>query len=106
VTEIDPNLLKPFARKYIGWKTPEAAVAFPERVIAQVMDLGDFDDVRALAGHVGDAGLRRAIARAEAGWFSAKSWAYWHDRLGLARPGQVPARPRRRFEPSERTHVR
>lgn len=98
MTGIDREALKPFARKYIWWKTPEEAVAFPERVIAQVMDLGDYDDVQALARRVGDAGLRRVLARAEAGWFSAKSWAYWHYRLGLARPGHVPARPNRRFE--------
>jgi hypothetical protein len=98
VTEIDRDALKPFARKYIWWKTPEEAVAFPERVIAQVMELGDYDDVQTLARDVGDAVLRRVIARAEPGWFSEKSWAYWHYRLALARPGQVPARPRRRFE--------
>jgi hypothetical protein len=70
VTEIDRDALKPFARKYIWWKTPEEAVAFPERVIAQVMDLGDYDDVQTLARDVGDAVLRRVIARAEPGWFS------------------------------------
>lgn len=98
MNDIDPDLLKPFARKYIWWKTPEEAFAFPARVLAQVMELGDFDDVRALAAQVGDAGLRRVFARAGAGWFSAKSWAYWHYRLGRARAGQVPAQPRRRFE--------
>jgi len=36
--------LKQFAAKYIWWKTPEEAVARPERVIAQVMNIGDYDD--------------------------------------------------------------
>lgn len=96
MTEIDRDALKPFARKYIWWKTPEEAVAFPERVIAQVMELGDYDDVQTLARDVGDAVLRRVIGRAEPGWFSEKSWAYWHYRLGLARIGHVPALPVRR----------
>lgn len=28
--------LKPYASKYIWWKTPDDAVAMPQRVIAQV----------------------------------------------------------------------
>ena len=30
------------ARKYIWWKTPEQAVQQPLRVLAQVMDIGDY----------------------------------------------------------------
>ena len=45
---IDPNALKPLAGKYIWWKTPDDAVAMPERVIAQVMNIGDYADVPAL----------------------------------------------------------
>lgn len=44
---IDPNTLKSFARKYIWWKTPDEAVALPERVIAQVMNIGDYADSNA-----------------------------------------------------------
>jgi hypothetical protein len=38
--------LEPLARKYVWWKTPDEAVSMPERVIAQVMDVGDFEDAR------------------------------------------------------------
>ena len=31
------DLLENLARKYIWWKTPEEAVARPERIVAQVM---------------------------------------------------------------------
>lgn len=34
------ELLKRMARKYIWWKTPEDTVATPQRVMAQVMDIG------------------------------------------------------------------
>jgi hypothetical protein len=90
--------LKPFAGKYIWWKTPEDAVAMPERVIAQVMNIGDYADVQALASQVGDEALREVLIHAEAGQFSERSWAYWHYRLGLSGVDEVPALPVRRFE--------
>jgi hypothetical protein len=90
--------LKPLARKYLWWKTPDEAVAYPERVMAQVMNMGDYADVLALAALAGDEALRGVLLRAEAGQFSARSWAYWHYRLGLARAEDViPPLPVRRF---------
>ena len=50
--------LKPFA-KYLWWKTPDEAVARPERLYAQVMDIGDYDDVLRLVALVGEGELRR-----------------------------------------------
>jgi hypothetical protein len=94
--DIDRDALKSFAKKYIWWKTPEEAVEMPERVIAQVMNLGDWDDVCALARLVGDDVLRDVLAHAEIGQFNERSWNYWHYRLGLAKEvGQVPPMPTR-----------
>ncbi len=93
----DPELLKPFASKYIWWKTPEEAMSMPNRVIAQAMNMGDYDDVQALASQVGDDVLRGVIEHAEAGWFNARSWTYWHYRLGLTDLDCVPALPVRSF---------
>ncbi len=67
----------------------------PERVIAQVMNIGDFDDVQAMAEQVGDACLCEVLTQAEVGQFNARSWHYWHYRLGLAKQGEVPALPER-----------
>ena len=89
--------LKPFARKYIWWKTPDEALAMPERVIAQVMNIGDWSDVQSLTSQVGDDVLRDVVAHAEAGQFNERSWTYWHYRLGLCGVDQVPALPVRRF---------
>jgi hypothetical protein len=97
MVQIDQESLKPFANKYIWWKTPEEAVALPERVIAQVMNIGDYADVQALASLVGDEVLRDVLTHAEAGQFNERSWAYWHYRLGLASLDHVPALPVRRF---------
>ena len=94
---IDKDLLKPLASKYIWWKTPDEAVFMPERVIAQVMNIGDYDDVHMLVARVGEDVLRDVLSHAEAGQFNERSWAYWHYRLGLAEVDCVPALPVRRF---------
>lgn len=95
--QISQESLKSLAGKYIWWKRPEEAVVMPERVIAQVMNIGDYSDVQALASQVGDEVLRDVLTHAEAGQFNERSWAYWHYRLGLSSVGHVPAMPVRRF---------
>lgn len=97
MVQISPESLKPFARKYIWWKAPEEALAMPERVIAQVMNIGDYADVQVLVSQVGDELLREVLTHAEAGQFNERSWAYWHYRLGLSHVDHVPPLPVRRF---------
>lgn len=95
--QVGQESLKPLASKYIWWKTPEEAVLMPERVIAQVMNIGDYSDVQSLASQVGDEVLREVLTHAEAGQFNERSWAYWHYRLGLSSVDHVPPLPVRRF---------
>ena len=97
--ELRPHgaLLTEFARRYIRWLSPEEALEFPARVVAQVMNIGVFQDAARLAEALGDDGLRAVLRQAEAGQFNARSWHYWHYRLGLAEPGQVPPLPVRRI---------
>ena len=94
----DLETLKLLARRYIWWKSPDAAAREPRRVIAQVMNIGDWDDANTMRQRLGDAALRDALTHAEAGQFNARSWTWWHYRLGLARTGEVPPLPVRRFE--------
>ena len=96
--QIELDSLKQLANKYVWWKTPDEAVCMPERVIAQVMNIGDYDDVRELSRQVGDDVLRKVLLQAQAGQFGKRSWAYWNYRLGLASVDHVPAMPVRRFE--------
>ena len=97
MAQIDTETLKQLARKYVWWKTPNEAIAMPERIIAQVMNLGDYADVRTLAEQVGDTQLRDVLAHAEAGQFNERSWTYWHYRLGLAELGQITPLPARQL---------
>ncbi len=94
---IDRDALRLLARRYVWWKTPDEAVAMPQRVMAQVMNIGDYADVQTLAEQVGDDVLRDVLQRSEAGQFNARSWAYWHYRLGLAEVENVPPMPVRSF---------
>lgn len=90
MVDVDPEVLKPLAQKYIWWTTPEDAVKYPLRVIAQVMNIGDYDDVQALITSIGNEPFCETIRRAEAGWFDKRSWAYWHYRLRLINVDKVP----------------
>jgi len=46
-------LIKKLASKYLWWKQPEDALKHPERIVIQVMDIGDFNDVTAMLEIVG-----------------------------------------------------
>jgi len=94
---LNTEMLEKFARKYIWWKTPGDAIARPERIVAQVMNIGDYDDVQSLIHQAGVPYLCSVLTRAEVGQFDARSWTYWHYRLGLSDPGKVPALPVRRL---------
>ena len=94
---LDTDLLQRFARKYVWWKKPEEAIAHPDRIVAQVMNIGDYDDVQSLVHQADLPYLREVLMHAEAGQFDARSWTYWHYRLGLSDPGEVPALPQRRL---------
>jgi len=91
------NLLRPMAARLIWWEQAEQALRRPERVIAQVMEIGDFDTVLQVRRSLGDARLAQVLQRAEAGWFSPRSWSYWHRKLGVTPTGPVPPLPLRRF---------
>jgi len=96
MSELDRVLLKRLSAKYIWWKTPDQAMQQPNRIVAQVMNIGDYDDVRELTARVGENYLREVLTHAEIGQFNERSWAYWHYRLGLVPVGHVPPMPQRR----------
>jgi hypothetical protein len=86
-------LLKTLAARYIWWKTPEEAMQFPDRVAAQVMNLGDHSDVMDMIEATGEDYLCKVLQQSEIGQFNARSWHYWHYRLDLAEYGKVPVPP-------------
>jgi hypothetical protein len=66
---------------------------FPDRVAAQVMNLGAWDDLLDLVEAAGEDYLRGILRHADAGQLDERSWHYWHYRLGLAEYGVKPVPP-------------
>lgn len=85
--------LRRLAARYVWWKPEEEAMMHPDRVAAQVMNLGDWNDVVELVDAVGEEYLRQVLQHAEAGQLNERSWHYWHYRLGLAEYGVRPVPP-------------
>ena len=81
------------AMRYVWWKPVEESMMFPDRVAAQVMNIGEWKDVVEMVDAVGEDYLREVLQNAEAGQLNERSWHYWHYRLGLAEYGVRPVPP-------------
>ena len=91
------TLLADFAARYIWWRDDEHPPS-EERIIAQVMNLGTYDDIRRLEAALGPDELRGVMLRAAAGWISDRSWDFWRGRLRHAGAGPIAEKaPRRVF---------
>lgn len=90
------TVLRPYAQRYIWWKTPDQALQFPYRIIVAVMDKGDWEDVVALEETLGRDVFRKALRRAHVGELRPRSWCFWYKRLYGA-TAIVPKQPFSRF---------
>lgn len=97
INQKQKEFLLNISRRYIWWKTPEEAILFPERLIAQVMNLGIWEDVVAMENVLPKETLQNVLKNAQAGWFDIKKWHMWHYRLDICELGNVPALPVRNF---------
>ncbi|HZO94967.1 MAG TPA: hypothetical protein VFB22_14580 [Candidatus Baltobacteraceae bacterium] len=86
------------AKKYLWWE-PVGQKRFDDaRVIAQVLNIGEFDDARAAIEELGEDRLRDVVIHAEPGWLSPRSWTFWNYRLGLiSERDPIPPLRTRRF---------
>ena len=85
--------LKRMAAKLIWWQTPEVSFVQPRRLLAQVMTLGDWQEVVEFKNAFGWDAFKDALTHAEPGLFDQKSWLMWHRFFGWP----VPAMPQRAF---------
>jgi hypothetical protein len=96
----DPEtFLRAMARRYV-WDQSEAdALAFPDRIIRRVMDLGTIDDAFDLEPVFGRDKLAEVLRTSPAGALRPRSWSFWHHRLDLIAPTDAPPpMPVRRVE--------
>ena len=85
-------------RKYLWWEPVDGQPHSEERIIAQTMNLGTYDDILVLEQTVGRSRLVEIMLRAEPGWISDRSWEFWRGRLSYATGAAIPDKaPRRSF---------
>jgi hypothetical protein len=87
-------LLAEFASRYIWWRDTEPPSE--DRIIAQVMNMGTFADVRRLEAAYAPQKLRDVMLRAQPGWIAPRSWSFWRARLSEAGGATIPEAPPRR----------
>ena len=84
-----------FGRKYLWWQPVGGQPHSEDRIIAQTMNLGTYDDILVLEQTVGKSRLVEIMLRAEPGWISDRSWEFWRGRLSFCHrssdPGQGSA---------------
>lgn len=97
--DVFTDVIAEFGRKYLWWE-PVGGVPFSEdRIIAQTMNLGTYDDILLLEQTVGKARLVEIMKHAEPGWISDRSWEFWRGRLSFATGVSIPHKaPRRAFD--------
>jgi len=89
------DLATELERKYFWWEPVGNAPRSDARILAQAMEFASFVDVRRLETALGRERLAAAMASAEPGWISERSWEFWRGRLrgcGLAIPDTPPRR--------------
>jgi hypothetical protein len=92
------ELLINLAKKYICWEEPEEALKRPYRIFAQTMDIGSIEDCQLLVDTFGSSVLSCVLEQHVPGWFSKKSWSFWHRVLDLRGPSEtVPPIPERKL---------
>jgi hypothetical protein len=85
-------------RKYFWWEPVDAQPRSETRILAQVMDLGSFEDMRRLEKLLDPDRLATVMLSAEPGWISERSWEFWRGRFFAVGKAIPDAPPRRHFD--------
>lgn len=86
------------AQPYLWWAPADGQSHGFARMVAQIMNLGTYDDILRLEEAVEPQVLAAVMIDAQPGWFDARSWAFWRGRLGFRIGVELPeTSPKRRF---------
>ena len=80
--------------RMLWWQVPGAPPASSKRLITQIMEYGNLEDVQAMLQHFSKAEILDALERPLAGVLTAKSWNFWHIYFGK----DVPPLPKRELQ--------
>jgi hypothetical protein len=90
------DLIAELRRRYIWWAPIGDQPHAPERIIAQVMNIGTYEDIRRLETTLGFERLADIMRHAAPGWINPRSWSFWRGRLARETAKAIPAMPPRR----------
>ena len=82
------------AARIIWFEVPDLALNDVPRFMAYAFRYATYDDMKLLRGVLSDDDLLEALALAPPGIIDARSWSYWHVKLGGF---PAPALPKREF---------
>jgi hypothetical protein len=86
---MDP-MQRAISRSLVWWKRPEEVdILYLAR---RIMEMGTPDMISWLRSRHGEAVMREALATAEPGNFSDRSWNYWHVVFGIRPTPPLPKR--------------
>ena len=80
------------ARRVKWWQPPDETLADETDFLCRVMAMASLDDARTVLAVFGPHRLSAALRGAPPGVLDARSWHYWHLRLGLGPAGPMPSR--------------
>lgn len=78
------------AQRYIWWEPPAKTLTNLPRFLAHAMNSATWEDHVWLETHFSHDQLRSALRLAPAGTFTARSWNFWHVRLGARAIPRLP----------------
>lgn len=84
--------LQSLARRYVWWNNTEWALAHADILIANIMNLGSWEDIQALRKEVGDEVLKKVLRHPPPGYFNYRSWDYWHVKFNITPIPPLPTR--------------
>jgi hypothetical protein len=80
MSDTQKTFLEKAAARYIWWKTPNEILAYPQKIFAQVMNIGVWDDIYKLVELFPREDLLDVLNSADIGQFNERSWHFWHNR--------------------------
>jgi hypothetical protein len=96
--DVSRTMIAELDRKYLWWRPADGGAHSDDRIIAQTMNLGTYDDILLLEQTVGSARSVEIKLHAAPGWISDRSWEFWRGRLSYATGVTIPDEaPRRAF---------
>ena len=84
--------LAAIARRVCWWESVAVTLENTPLFLCRIMALGTWEDISIALDHYGRHAFREALQNVPPGLFDARSWHYWHCRLGLL---PVPPLPQR-----------